>query len=134
MDFRAPERSARAGHGDAGAGRSGPRAAGYHNNNQRPDLVAGQSETNECIVRAFREGESAEAVAAYSTAEGDPIVNYIRVLGPGRVEVFIDTTADTFGPQQWTHRVCKRLHEGQGYLEPDRCTNVAVDEIVGATE
>ena len=100
-----------------------PSCGSYHRGHERPDQVTGLSETNECILRALREGEFAEAVATHTTVEGAPIVNYIRVLGPGRVEVFHDTTADTFGSQEWTHSICEHLREQQGYLEPGRCTN-----------
>ena len=104
-----------------------PSCGSYHRVHEQPDQVTGLSETHECILRALREGEPAEAAATHTTDEGAPIVNYIRMLGPSRVEVFKDATADTFGSQQWTHSICERLHEGPDHLWPDRCTIIAVD-------
>ena len=111
-----------------------PSCGSYVNLNQPPEETSDQVEANECIVSAFEAGDPAEVVATYSTVEGDPIVNYIRVLGPNTVEVFVDTTADVYGPRGWLHQLCERLTEQSGFLQPDGCTDVAVDELLGAAE
>jgi hypothetical protein len=48
-------------------------------------------------------------VAALSTVEGDPIVQYLFVRAKRDVLVVIDTTRDAFGPRGWVRLRCTRL-------------------------
>jgi len=58
-----------------------------------------------CMDAASDSG--AELVVEMPTTEGDPILTYYRV-GPGidGLELFSDTTQDSFGPRTWSHEVC----------------------------
>jgi hypothetical protein len=54
------------------------------------------------------------------------------VLGPRRVEVFIDSTRDSFGSREWTHMLCESLWEDHGfvYADSETCRELWVDETV----
>jgi hypothetical protein len=90
-------------------------SCGVYWNRNRPVSVA-ERRVNACIVKASREGRRARAVAALTTIEGDPIVNYVFVRGPRNVLVVVDSTKDTFGAQTWQRSRCTRLVVADGYL------------------
>ena len=60
---------------------------------------------------------------------------YYRVLGPGRVETFIDTTGDANGVQKWTHLLCEKVAEERelGFVHGDDCRELSVDRTVSST-
>ena len=77
---------------------------------------------NRCIVRAARAGRHARAVAVLTTVEGDPIVQYVFVLGVRDVLVVVDSTRDSFaGPGGWSRLRCRGLGESGGRLLWKRC-------------
>jgi hypothetical protein len=75
-----------------------------------------EQRVNRCIVRASRDGRHARAVAALTTVEGDPIVQYVFVRARRDVLVVIDTTRDAFGPREWVRLRCTRLLVSDGRL------------------
>jgi hypothetical protein len=86
---------------------------------------------NECILQAFAAGRPAELVITFATIEGDPITNYVRVLDAGRVELFTDTTRDSYGSQGWVHSSCTDLDEAEdGQLIWGECVDLPLDEPV----
>jgi|SRR5450759_4324621 hypothetical protein len=62
-----------------------------------------------CFWAAYQKGQLAEFTSTRLTTEGDPITTIYRVLGPGRVEIFEDTTQDKFGVPGWTRLDCATL-------------------------
>jgi hypothetical protein len=48
-------------------------------------------------------------VSTRLTIEGDPITSIYRVLGAGRVEVFIDSTQDRWSDRTWERLDCSTL-------------------------
>ena len=60
-------------------------------------INADQATANKCILDAFAAGRPAEVVVTTFGIEGDPVVTYYRVLGPGRVEEIRDFSTCTFG-------------------------------------
>jgi len=88
--------------GSAAGGRSAtpsdyPSCGTYWNRNTPVSLR--EQQVNRCIVRAARNGRRARAVAALTTIEGDPIVQYVFVRATRDVLLLIDTTRDAFGPR-----------------------------------
>lgn len=61
-----------------------------------------------CMESAAIDGNGAELAVSRPTTEGDTIVSYFR-LGPGieGMDVFVDGTADSFGPGTWTYQHCR---------------------------
>jgi hypothetical protein len=105
-----------------------PSCGSYENRNE--PVSSEQRRKNGCLLDALAEGRRAELVATFMTIEGDPITEYYRVLGPHRAEVFIDSTADSYGTQKWTHHVCDSVEEDSGFLHGVDCRAISVDEIV----
>lgn len=75
------------------------------------EIVLGYGETVpsaavNCMDDAHTTG--AELRVSSSTTEGDTIVSYFRV-GPhiDGIDLFIDGTADSFGPGTWSHQRCR---------------------------
>lgn len=65
---------------------------------------------SDCLRAAMREGKGAELVISRLTQEGDPVVSYLRTMpGQDGVEVFTDSTKDSYGSKKWTRSVCKRF-------------------------
>ena len=61
--------------------------------------------------------------------DGGPITEYVRVLGPDRIEVFVDSTKDTeSNPQAWSRWLCSDLTENAGDLERLGCREIALDD------
>lgn len=67
-----------------------------------------------CFWSAYQAGEPAEFASTLPTTEGDPITMIFRVLGPERVEIFVDTTQDSFGVPGWTRFDCTALAQTFG--------------------
>ncbi|WP_166846048.1 hypothetical protein [Isoptericola sp. BMS4] len=56
-----------------------------------------------CLDDAW--GSGAELTVTTPTVEGDPTTTYYRV-GGGGLEIFRDTTADTYGAGAWRRKTC----------------------------
>jgi hypothetical protein len=69
-------------------------------------------------------------VVTYHTVEGDPITEYYRILGPNRLEGFIDSTRDSYANGKWSHVVCDRLAEDSGFVYAEGCREIPVDVVV----
>ena len=102
----------------------------YTNRNQPPAATPGQRRANRCITRAAQSGKAGEVFATYVSVEGDPIDHYIRVLDQGRIEWFLDTRADTFGSQEWTHRLCENVRVERGVLRPFGCKRIPLEKVL----
>ncbi len=98
-------------------------SCGVYWNRNRP-ISAAERRVNACIVKASRAGTRARAVAALTTIEGDPIVNYVFVRGPRDVLVVVDSTKDAFGARTWQRSRCTRLVVIDGYLGWTGCKPV----------
>ncbi|MEU7112324.1 hypothetical protein [Streptomyces sp. NPDC046182] len=59
-----------------------------------------------CLQRALKNGESAELKVTYPTVEGDPIREYYRLTPQGRLEVYTDSTDDSYSDQKWSFAEC----------------------------
>ncbi len=103
--------------------------------NRNEQASADQERKNRCLLDAFEKGRPAELYAAYHSEEGDRIREYYRVLGPGRVEMFIDSTDDPYSAQKWTHLLCEGVEEDSefGSVFGDDCREVSVDRTVSST-
>jgi hypothetical protein len=62
-----------------------------------------------CFLDAYQAGRAAELLVTRLTIEGDPIRTLFRILGPGRVEVFIDSTRDAWSAKTWEQYGCRSL-------------------------
>lgn len=88
-----------------------------------------------CLRQARRAGAAARVKATQYTIEGDPIVSYIWTRPATDDLVWVtDTTADRFGPREWTAQVCAGIG-ARGFpvacskgIEVDDRTPVAVIE------
>ena len=60
-----------------------------------------------CLEAALASGASGEMVLFFTTTEGDPITEYLRVT-PAGTEVYTDATKDTFGSGRWSYGSCTR--------------------------
>ena len=106
-------------------------SCGRYENLNEP-VSADQTRMDRCLLDAVAAGRPAQLTRTYATIEGDPITEYYRVLGPGRVEVFIDSTRDSFGSREWTHMLCEEVADDGGslYAVFETCREIPVDEIV----
>ena len=93
-------------------------------------MSAEQQRKTRCLLDAFEAGRPAELYLVYHLIEGDPIREYYRVLGPGRVEVFIDSTADSYANQKWSHLLCAKVAVESDYVYGDDCRELSVDRTV----
>lgn len=66
-------------------------------------------EARRCFLAAYRAAQPAEFVSTRLTIEGDPFRMVFRVLGPGRIEVFIDSTRDAWSARTWERYACPSL-------------------------
>jgi len=98
--------------------------------NRNEPVSADQRGKNHCILGALADGRRAELIVTYHTIEGDPITEYYRVLSPGRVESFVDSTRDSYGSRKWAHFLCRGIGEDGGYLFGENCREIPVDERV----
>jgi hypothetical protein len=78
-------------------------------------MSSDQTRKNRCLLAAVAAGRPAQLIRTHATIEGDPITEYYRVLGPGRVEVFIDSTPDQFRTQRWIHLLCEEVAEDASF-------------------
>ena len=103
--------------------------------NRNEQASADQRRKNGCLLDAFADGRPAELYVTYHSEEGDRTREYYRVLGPGRVETFIDTTGDANGVQRWMHLLCKKVSEERelGLVHGDDCRELSVDRTVLST-
>lgn len=86
-----------------------------------------------CFLEAFMEGRPAEVVIILTTIEGDPITTIYRTRPGQPIEVFVDSTRDTFGSGAWETYGCTGLHE----IQPGDPSGAAVSEVFqldGCTE
>jgi hypothetical protein len=101
-----------------------PSCGTYWNRNQ--PVSAAERRVNLCIVKASRDGRRARAVAALTTIEGDPIVNYVFVRGERDILVIVDTTRDAFGAKTWQRLRCTKLVIIDGRLGWTGCRSTGV--------
>jgi hypothetical protein len=73
-----------------------------------------------CLDAGLANGRGAELKVSRPTTEGDPIVDYYRVV-PGQpgYEIFSDATRDSYGPATWTRSLCP---EALSVVEIGDCT------------
>jgi hypothetical protein len=108
-----------------------PDAASCGEWENRNEPVSGeQRRKTRCLLDAFESGRTAELYVVFHSVEGDPIREYYRVLGSGRVEVFIDSTADSFANQKWSHLLCGEVADEAGYVYVSECRELWVDRTV----
>lgn len=63
-----------------------------------------------CFWGAYLTSRPAEFVSTQLSVEGDPITWIYRVLGPGRIEIFIDSSQDRFAADRgWQRLDCTTL-------------------------
>jgi hypothetical protein len=64
-----------------------------------------------CLMSAFEDGSPAELVSTRLSVEGEPVVTYFRVWpAPGvPVEIYTDSSRDSFRSAAWTYQACERL-------------------------
>ena len=62
-----------------------------------------------CFWEAYSAQRPAEIASTRLTTEGDPLTTIYRVLGPGRVEVFINQTHDRYSAGGWLRLDCSTL-------------------------
>lgn len=66
---------------------------------------AGKRELD-CLREALASGVGAELTVTFPTVEGDPIIEHLRLTPGGVLETYVDSTADTFGTQEWSYSEC----------------------------
>ena len=105
-----------------------PSCGEYENENEpvSPD----ERGKNRCILDALAQGQQAELIRTLHGDDGGPWIEYVRVLGANRVEVFLDMTRDTeAGPEaRWTRWLCRDLQETGGYLEWVGCREIPLED------
>jgi len=91
-----------------------------------------QLRQNRCLLDALDEGRQAELIVTLAPLDGGPVTESVRVLGPGRIELFVDSTADTeAGPgARWSRWLCRDLQEVDGYLERVGCRKIPLEDGV----
>jgi hypothetical protein len=62
-----------------------------------------------CLWSAYQEHRPAEFVTTRWSIEGDPITWIYRILPGGAVEVFVDSTQDTWSAKTWLRLACPGL-------------------------
>lgn len=62
-----------------------------------------------CFWNAYQSHQPAEFISTQTTIEGDPVTSVYRVLPDGAVEVFVDSTQDTWSTRTWLHLACREL-------------------------
>lgn len=110
--------------------RDDPSRGRYENRNE--PVSAEQERANRCLLEAFATGRPAELVVTFHSVEGDPVTTYYRILGPHRVEVFVDNTADRYSDQKWVHMLCGDLVDDPLCVSVDfaGCRELGLDEVV----
>ena len=104
-----------------------PSCGEYENRNEpvSPDELR----KNRCILDALDQGRQAELIKTLHGIDGGPQIEYVRVLGADRIEVFVDATRDVEhrGPD-WSRWLCHDLQETNGYLEQLGCREIGLDD------
>jgi hypothetical protein len=107
-----------------------PSCGRYENLNE--PVSADQRQKDRCLLDALASGRPAQLIRTYAAIDGGPITEYYRVLGARRLEVFIDSTQDSEGSQEWAHLLCEEVRDDVAELDAilDGCREISVDEIV----
>lgn len=66
-------------------------------------------EARRCFLAAYQAAQPAEFASTRLTIEGDPFRMVFRVLAPGRIEVFVDSTQDAWSARTWERYACPSL-------------------------
>jgi len=69
------------------------------------------AEATACFLAAYEAGEPAEFISDSPTPETGRITTVFRVLGPGEIEIFRDTTQDPLSTPEWTRTMCGSIRE-----------------------
>lgn len=69
------------------------------------------AEATACFLAAYEAGEPAEFSSESLTVEGGRVTTIFRVLGPGEIEIFRDTTQDPLSTPGWTWTKCDSIRE-----------------------
>jgi hypothetical protein len=78
-----------------------------------------------CLLSAYQAGKPVEFISHRPSIEGNYITTIYRVLGPGEIEVLIDSTRDPFGAGRWEQSQCAGLSlaaDGSLELELEGCS------------
>jgi hypothetical protein len=70
------------------------------------ESAPGEAKVWSCLANARDAGSAAEVTSIMTTVEGDPIYSYYRVTTNGTLEVYVDSTQDAFGSQEWSFVQC----------------------------
>ena len=91
-----------------------PSCGEYETRNE--PLSPDQLRNNRCILDALDQGRQAELIRTWYGDDGGPITEYVRVLGAGSVEMFVDATRyQRAGPEaRWSRWLCRDLQETDG--------------------
>lgn len=90
------------------------------------------AEATACFLAAYEAGEPAEFISDSPTPEAGRITTVFRVLGPGEIEIFVDTTQDPLSTPAWTRMICGSILEidedpnGVPILVGDECDEPVV--------
>lgn len=86
------------------------------------DPQKAQRTKNRCLAQAFLQGERATLVVSRGDRNGNLVAEHLyRVLGPKRLELFVDVRLDRLGAQRWHRFVCRELAVRASSLAPRRC-------------
>ena len=86
------------------------------------DPQEAQRSKNRCLAQAFRQGARATLAVRRGDRNGDVVAEHLyRVLGPRRLELFVDVRKDRLGAQRWDRFVCRELTVRARVLAPRRC-------------
>ena len=69
------------------------------------------AEATACFLAAYEAGDPAEFISETLTPETGRITTIFRVLGPGEIEIFRDTTQDPLSTPGWTRTMCDAIRE-----------------------
>jgi hypothetical protein len=69
------------------------------------------AEATACFLAAYEAGEPAEFISESLTPETGRITTVFRVLGPGQIEIFRDSTQDPLSTPEWTRTMCDSIRE-----------------------
>ena len=104
------------------------RSCGEYENRNDP-VSSDELRKNRCILDALDQGRQAELIRTLHGDDSGPYIEYVRVLGADRIEVFVDATRDVeYGPHaRWSRWLCHDLQETNGYLEWADCREIPLD-------
>lgn len=69
------------------------------------------AEATACFLAAYEAGEPAEFISNAPTPETGRITTVFRVLGPGEIEIFRDSTQDPLSTPEWTQTLCRSIRQ-----------------------